>query len=288
MLKDPDKRKKKKKASTGRTTDDANKLIKELSKPKKESSRSKSSKKSASKPSGYKSKSGKTLSEKQLKRSLEPLREQLKVLVDQANKRANDILVAGKPSRAMEEARRSWEKMPSRRVDETLFKSDLKTRKQINKEFARVHSFLNDYTSTLQGADDLTTNIHRLEGSWGKAFNTEVRDDALTSKTFELYRRVVEAAGGWERAVGLIKGKESLIGYGSENLINNIYDMVENNYDDADIMSIALEQVEAGIRAYEEMAEKQVSDYDYGVVFEDESAMERKNFFMWRRRNGRG
>ena len=288
MLKDPDKRKKKKKASTGKVTDNANKLIKELSKPKKESSRSKSSKKSASKPSGYKSKSGKTLSEKQLKRSLEPLREQLKVLVNQANKRANDILVSGKPSRAMEEARRSWEKMPSRHGDETLFKSDLKTRRQINKEFARVHSFLNDYTSTLQGADDLTTNIHRLEGSWGKAFNPEVRDDALTSKTFELYRRVVEAAGGWERAVGLIKGKESLIGYGSENLINNIYDMVENNYDDADIMSIALEQVEAGLRAYEEMAEKQVSDYDYGVVFEDESAMERKNFFMWRRRNGRG
>ena len=90
MLKDPDKRKKKKKASTGKVTDNANKLIKELSKPKKESSRSKSSKKTSSKPSGYKSKSGKTLSEKQLKRSLEPLREQLKVLVNQANKRAND------------------------------------------------------------------------------------------------------------------------------------------------------------------------------------------------------
>ena len=120
MLKDPDKRKKKKKASTGKVTDNANKLIKELSKPKKDSSRSKSSKKSASKPSGYKSKSGKTLSEKQLKRSLEPLREQLKVLVNQANKRANDILVAGRSSRAMEEARRSWEKMPSRHGDDKI------------------------------------------------------------------------------------------------------------------------------------------------------------------------
>lgn len=288
MLKDPDKRKKKRKASTGKVADSTSKLINELTKGKKDSSGSNKTKREKSKPSGYKSKSGKNLSQKQLKRSLEPLREQLRVLVDQANKRANDILVAGKPSRAIDEARRSWEKMPSRRGDDTLFKSELKTRRQINKEFARVHSFLNDYTSTLQGADDLTTNIHRLEGSWGKAFNPEVRDEAITSKTFEIYRKVVEAAGGWERAVGLIKGKESLIGYGSENLINNIYDMIENNYDEGDIMSIALEQVEAGIKAYEEMAEKQVSDYDYGVVFDDESAMERKNFYIWRRRNGRG
>ncbi|MBO7693174.1 MAG: hypothetical protein J6T10_11150 [Methanobrevibacter sp.] len=198
-------------------------------------------------------------------------------------------MIAGKASRALEEARRSWLKLRSRRDDDELFKADLKTRKQINRELARVHSFLNDYTSTLQGAEDLTTDMNRLKGSWKTDEDNPygIRDEEITKKTFELYRRVVEAAGGWERAVGLIQGKESLIGYGSENLINNIYDMVENNYDEGDIISIALEQVESGIRAYEEMAAKQVSDYDYGIVFDDETAKERRQFYMWRRNRGK-
>ena len=136
---------------------------------------------------------------------------------------------------------------------------------------------------------DLTTDMNRLKGSWKTDEDNPygIRDEEITKKTFELYRRVVEAAGGWERAVGLIQGKESLIGYGSENLINNIYDMVENNYDEGDIISIALEQVESGIRAYEEMAAKQVSDYDYGIVFDDETAKERRQFYMWRRNRGK-
>lgn len=271
------KRKRKKKTSSGgRIGDDSQKLIKELSKPKRE-------RKSTS--------SSKPKTAKQLKRSLDPLREQLRVLVNQANKRANDILIAGKPSRAMEEARRSWSRLRSRAEDDELFKSELKTRKQINREFARVHAFLNDYTSTLTGAEDLLTDMTRLEGSWKEGVfkdNSGVRDEDISSKTFEIYRKVVEAAGGWERAVGLIQGKEGLIGYGSENLINNIYDMVENNYDEEEIMVIALEQVEAGIAAYEEMSSKQVADYDYGIVFDDESAMERKQFYIWRSQYRKG
>lgn len=260
----------------------------------KTSSSAKSSKKNSEKRSTQRTQQNRTqekrpLTDKQIKRSLDPLRDQLRTLVNQANKRALDLMIAGKASRALEEARRSWLKLRSRRDDDELFKADLKTRKQINRELARVHSFLNDYTSTLQGAEDLTTDMNRLKGSWKTDEDNPygIRDEEITKKTFELYRRVVEAAGGWERAVGLIQGKESLIGYGSENLINNIYDMVENNYDEGDIISIALEQVESGIRAYEEMAAKQVSDYDYGIVFDDETAKERRQFYMWRRNRGK-
>lgn len=249
------------------------------------------------KSSQEKSKGQRVLSPKQLKRSLDPLRDQLNVLVNQANERVQNLLIAGKSSRALEDARRTWERMSSRREDDELFKSELKTRREINREFARVHSFLNDYTSTLQGADDLVTNLTNLSGQFGsnwnsmgtgKNYNTDVIDDEKAKKAFEIYRRVLEAAGGWERAIGIIKGKESLIGYGSENLIANIYDMVDNNYFEGDIMNIALEQVEAGLRAYEEMAAKQVSDYDYGIVFDDETAIERRKFYTWRKRNKRG
>ncbi len=231
------------------------------------------------------------------KKSLQPLREQLQVLVDQANKRVEALAEAGKTSRALTDAIRSWNRQTSRTNDPFLFKADLKRRSQIEREFARVHSFLNDYTSTLQGAYDFETDMSRLVGSWKHDpedfdwSNRDIKDERIRAKSFELYRRVVEAAGGWERAVGLLKGKESLIGYGSENMINNIYDMVENEVSEEDIIAIALEQVEAGIAAYEAMASKQRSDYDYGIVFDDEYTSARRNFYMNRfnyRKKNRG
>lgn len=286
----PTKKKKKKVASSSES------IV--IRKPRGLSGRSSSGSSASSKKSTQeKPKGQRVLSPKQLKRSLDPLRDQLSVLVNQANERVQNLLIAGKPSRALEDARRTWERMTSRREDDELFKSELKTRREINREFARVHSFLNDYTSTLQGADDLITNLSNLSGQFGsnwnnaglgKNYNTDLIDDEKAKKSFEIYRRVLETAGGWERAVGIIKGKESLIGYGSENLIANIYDMVDNNYFEGDIMNIALEQVEAGLRAYEQMAAKQVSDYDYGIVFDDETAIERRNFYTWRKRNKRG
>lgn len=229
--------------------------------------------------------------------TLNPLREQLQVLVRQANERAQMLIEYNLPSRALMEAQRSWARQTSRAGDETLFKSDLKRRTQIEREFARVHAFLNDYTSTVEGAKDFTTDISRLTGQFGSKwnsagtgqnYNTDIIDEKIASKAFELYRKVIERAGGWERAVGMLKGKESLIGYGSENLIANIYDMVENEMDDDLIINIASEQIEAGLEAYEEMASKQRADYDYGVVFDDEDTKARKEFYMWKFRYKRG
>lgn len=243
--------------------------------------KSTSAKASSSKNSGVSNQS------KKPRVSLDPLRKQLAVLVDQANARVDDIARLGLPSRAILEATRTWNKMPSRRDDTFLFKSDLKRRCDIDREFARVHEFLNDFTSTVQGAKQLETDLNRLKGAWSPD-NQGSLDEQIKSKTFDLYRRVLEAAGGWERAVGLLKGKETLTGYGSENLINNIYDMVENEYNDEKIIAIALEQVESGIEAYEEMSKRQVANYDYGIVFDDETTIARRNWYINRRKFKRG
>lgn len=245
-------------------------------------------------------------------RPLDPLREQLQVLVNQANERAKAIeramqrqIEQGKDafvSRAYEEARRSWLRQSSRIEDDTLFKSDLATRKQINREFARVHAFLNDYTSTIAGATDFDTKLKNYKGAFGGEWKAEFGenydksriDDEKAKMAFRIYRKVVEGAGGWERAVGIFQGKESLIGYGSENLIIAIYDMVENvGYDEYGhklsdsekedyFAAKAQVLVEAGISAYEEMARRQRSDFDYGIVFDDETAKSRRAFYAWR------
>lgn len=229
----------------------------------------------AEKFNNYRTRSGKV--------SLDPLREELEVLVTQANLRASELIASGLPSRALMEAQRTLARQSTRDQD-ILFRSDLKTRKQINREFARVHEFLNDYTSTLRGANDFKSDFDRFSGNWGDTWVEAGMDPEKRMRTFDLYRRVVEAAGGWERAIGILKGKESLTGYGSENLVNNIYDMIENNFSDGDIIAIALEQINAGIAAYEEMAKRQKADYDYGIVFDDETTTARRDFYTWRRR----
>ena len=262
-----------------------------LKKKKKQSKASSKSKKGTSKTKRGTSKSKRGASKKKNpfltragKISLQPLREELQVLVDQANARAEELIHWNMPSRALLEAQRSLARQTSRATDNELFRSDLKNRRAINREFARVHEFLNDYTSTMQGAKDLQSDFDRFSGHWGNDWEESGMDQDTRGRTFDLYRRVVEAAGGWERAIGLLKGKESLTGYGSENLVNNIYDMIENGYNDKEIISTALEQINAGIEAYEEMAKRQKADYDYGIVFDDETTTARRDFYTWRRR----
>ena len=168
----------------------------------------------------------------------------------------------------------------------------MKTRKQINREFARVHAFLGDYTSSVEGSENFETDLTTLKGAFGgewqaktgENFDTSRVDKEIAKKTFEIYRKTVESAGGWERAVGMFQGKESLIGYGSENLITNIYDMLlhPENFDEEAIMVRARELVQEGIDAYEEMSKRQVSGYDYGIMFDDETAQSRRAFYTWK------
>lgn len=238
----------------------------------KSSSKSKASSKKAGQPAGYKSRILHRV-------SLDPLREELKVLTDMANERAQQLIESGKNSRALLEAQRTLAAQWTRSQDE-LFSSNLKTRPQIYREFARVHEFLNDYTSTVEGAGNFETDLNRWTGKWRDDYGEQ--DLVLRSNTFEIYRKVIETAGGWERAVGLLQGKEKLTGFGSENLINNIYDMLENNFSEESIKEIALRQIQAGADTYAQMAKNQRLNYDYGIVFDDDSVTARRAFFSWR------
>lgn len=247
------------------------------------------------------------------KRSLDPLREQLAVLVNQANARVAELKQNQEMSRALIEAERSFKAQTSRSGEEELFKANFHNRRQIKREFARVQQFLNDYTSTLEGAENFTTSLSDLAGAFGgqwkartgENYDTTRINKALAEKTFDLYRRAVEAAGGWERAVGMFQGGNSLVGYGSENLINAIYDMVQNedsvsnmdeflskfhtddntpvtSYEEA-ILLRARAMIETGIENYKEMTEKMRSDYDYGIIQEDPDRKARRAFYIWRR-----
>ena len=231
------------------------------------------------------------------RRALDPMRDMLRVLTERANERVDKLLESGKPSRALFEAQRTLKKQTSRADDEQLFNADLKNRRQINREFARVQAFLNDYTSTVEGAANFETDLSDLKGAFKEYRNFNGDWDKIRLKesnlgdVFDIYRRVIESAGGWERAVGLFQGKESLIGFGSEVLINNIYDMVENGLDKGDIISNALDLIEEAHAVYERMASKQVGNYDYGIIFDDEETTARRNYFeqkFRRRQEGYG
>lgn len=259
---------------------------------------------------------------KKKRQSLNPLREQLAILVNQANSRVYEINDYNanhkKPivSRAVEEGKRTLLESPSR-LEElesgTLFNANLKSRKQIMREFSRVQNFLSDYTSTIEGSKKFNSELQSLSGlrgafggEWeaetGKTYDTSRIDEDIAKNTFQIYNRIVSRAGGWERAIGFAQGKESLIGYGSENLIIAIYDMVAGSEqqnidweavwsgkgDKKDtkqverILNLSYQMIQDGIDNYEEMERNQVADYDYGVLFDDEDAKARRSYYAWR------
>lgn len=226
------------------------------------------------------------------KRSLDPLRQQLDVLVREANRRVRALVRSGLTSRALETAQRSFKKLTSRdEVTENgnLFKSNLKRRTQINREFARVNEFLGDITSTVKGVRkniDISTSYLKsaFGGQWyekyGVNYDKSRIDEELAKQAFSIYRKLSEEFGGWERVAGIYHGVEGLIGYGSEILINSIYDMVKNDYSELTIMDIGRDMINKAERRFEDMAEKMVGDYDYGNVFSDEQAIEKRRWIL--------
>ena len=99
----------------------------------------------------------------------------------------------------------------------------------------------------------------------------------------------VEAAGGWERAVGIFHGVEGILGYGSENLINAIYDATYNYMNGGQIqlsdenattiLSTAYELVESAIHNYDRIAELQSSNEDYGELIPDNTKKAKQNWY---------
>ena len=231
---------------------------------------------------------------------LEQYREQLASLVLRANERvaALNLLSAEKSSkdedfasRALDAARASLPE--SRDSNGDLFTSNLRTEKQIKRELSRVMTFLNDPTSLSSGAERFTEDLtaaglfggqYRANG--GPGYDETRVTQVVGEQVFDIYGKVLAQEGGWERVMGYFKANSGgLIEYGSENLINAIYEMtVQLGTSDAaqkEIINRAKSMIDDMIDSYKEMAVKQRAGVDYGLIGFDETADDRRNHWQW-------
>lgn len=231
---------------------------------------------------------------------LEQYREQLSSLVQRANERVDILnsLSAEKfsknedfASRALDAARASLPE--SRDTNGDLFTANLRTEKQIKRELSRVMTFLNDPTSLSSGAEQFTEDLtaaglfggqYRANG--GPGYDEERVSKEVGEQVFDIYGKVLAQEGGWERVMGYFKANSGgLIEYGSENLINAIYEMtVQLGTSDAaqeEIINRAKSMIDDMIDSYKEMAVKQRVGVDYGLIGYDETADDRRNHWQW-------
>lgn len=234
-----------------------------------------------------------------ISKSLNPLREKLNILTSQANERVKELREAGldETSRALSEAQRTAIRFHS---EDQLFTANLPRSRDIGREMARVQAFLNDITSTPEGvikdADVVSRNLfgaqYRIDGGYG-ADPTRVSKETA-ERVFEIYHKALEAQGGYERVMGWIKSKYSGVSdYGSENLINKIYDMVikSDEFDSGELREQDLiddyaikasKLIEELIEEAKQISELQQLGEDYGILSSKEREQRLKTA-IWRR-----
>lgn len=223
-------------------------------------------------------------SKRKYKRPLDPLRKELSILVKEANKRVSQLTETNFASRALYEAQKSL--APSRRDDDVLFRSDLKNRRQLNREFVRVNKFLNDWTSFSEGAEDFSSEFYTMKGVWGGQFGEDhfdktKLDEDFAKKAFEIYDRVIEAEGGWDRVIGFFRDENSKVQFGSEVLLNAIYDMIDKDLSDEEIYNRSFALIEQALRNFDKMAVLQRTNIDYGAIIPNED--KRADYYRWRK-----
>lgn len=174
-----------------------------------------------------------------LSKSLNLLRAELNVLTSQANALVAELRASGyaEDSRALLEAERTAIRF---HTEDQLFTANLPRSRDIGRELARVREFLTDATSTVEGTQrelyglnqSLFGGQYRADGGYGA--NPAYVDRQTAERVFEIYRKALEAQGGYQRVMGWLRAKyNGLQDYGSENIINAIYDMVTNTSDNA-------------------------------------------------------
>lgn len=236
------------------------------------------------------------------KPTLDPLREQLKVLVDKANKQYQMQRLQTGQSRAGLEAVRTLNKRGREHFESTFepFNYDLHSKREINREFSRVMAFLGDYTASIEGGYAEREHGTGLFGAqWrkdgGPGYNEVLVDKEDALLTFDIYHRLLEQQGGWQRVMGYFRvANPGVIEYGSENLINMIYDMVLNKDEivpiegmsvEGTILNKAVDVVNQMIESYQSIAMLQRSSGDYGnyqTREEQKDAEERYNWQLYK------
>lgn len=214
------------------------------------------------------------------RRPLDKAREKLGVLVEQANRIYMRQQERGEISIGMLEAQRTRVKVHQETGQ--MFTADLKRTRDINRELGRVMTFLTSYNQIYGGVnpDDISHETGLFGAQWrgdgGKGYDESRVSKEDADMVFDIYHRVIEAGGGWERVIGYFRlMNPGIIDYGSENLINSIYDMVQNKDflnigpDDSvegEIIARSLDMINTMRDTYETLAELQRSGNDYGSI----------------------
>ena len=176
--------------------------------------------------------------------------------------------------------------------DQPMFRADLARSRDIKRELARTQAFLTDYTSTVPGASAFSSGLTHESGLFGgqwrqrgmAGYNEDVVSKEDADLTFDVYHRAIEQAGGWERVIGYFRAyNNGLISYGSEELINMVYDMVLNQpyASEEDLISQTYNYIEDMVSLYESMAEKQQAGIDYGEIVSDPDREARIARWRW-------
>lgn len=227
--------------------------------------------------------------------NLKPLREQLEILVSEANRRVNELTTAGLPqSRAMEEAARTAIRFHRDESNEivNMFTSDLHRMTDIAREFARVQRFLSDETSTIGGAkrekDDIQTGLFggQYRAMYGTGYDITRVSKEEGDLALEVYHKVLEFGGGWEAVISHLRATNmGLTQYDSEQLIQEIYDMITSgmydNDDSDDLAARAYARVREIIKFNDQMAERQRLGINYGILPSELDA-EKYDRYVWR------
>lgn len=231
-------------------------------------------------------------SKKKLKtrKPLNPLRQKLQVLVTEANQRVENLISSGYDTRALSEARRTMIRF--HREQDQLFTAALPRSRDIAREIGRVQAFLADSTSTVSGAQkEIAGLTHGLFGgqfrvNGGYGANPDFIDEDTANKVYEVYHKAMSQLGGYERVMGWLKFS-GLTEYGSETLINAVYDMILNADDTAifaaredksdnspltdedriDYLTFkAAKMMEEKIHEAQQYADLQLLGQDYGII----------------------
>lgn len=160
--------------------------------------------------------------------NLDEIRAQFHKLQNVANKRAEQLEEKGLDSysKAYQAAVSKIGAYRERNFNDLFDVYDTKRYREIKREVARIKKFLNDETSTVEGVEKfIAAEKYKgaFSGDWYKTYGVSYDksrvDEEKAKIAFSMYRRLEENNTSYEEIVGRL-------GYGSENLIMRIYDMV--------------------------------------------------------------
>ena len=240
-----------------------------------------------SKKKSLRKSSGSTQGRKRM--SLAPAREKLQVLVDQANAIYQRQMQSGQISIALLEAERTRVKVHKESGE--MFTANQKRIRDINREIGRVMTFLTSYNQVGEYGSTHETGLFGAQwrAEEGPGYDVTRVSQRDAEMVFDIYHRVIEAGGGWERVIGYFRlMNPGIVDYGSENLINSIYDMVQNqeylslsegNDVTGEIIARSLDMIETMRQTYESLAELQRSGNDYGSILTERELEHNKAYW---------